>query len=140
MTQTEIEKIIKQRIKLCDTEVAPLLEKKDEELTNITITPKRFKEYIEAIGQKTMQLADEIEEPTLSVYDRYCGRVHGFQMVHKLLNLMKAPKVPFICDDGDTEYEDYKCGYCGHRIYEDDKFCSECGVALYFEEEMVGRR
>lgn len=132
---TEIEKIIQQRIELCDTEVEPILQKKDEELTDITITPNRLMEYIDAIGQKTLQRVSEVKEPTLSVYDYYRGQVNGMRMALKLLNLMKAPKVPFICDDGDTEYEDYKCGYCGHRIYEDDNFCSECGVALYFEEE-----
>ena len=130
---TDIEKIIKQRIELCDTEVTPLLKKKDEELEDITVSPKRFKEYLEAIGQKTYQLDCDLKEHILGTHSHYCGRIEGIQMVLKLFNLMKAPKIPFICDDGDTEYEAYKCGYCGHRIYEDDNFCSECGVALYFE-------
>lgn len=135
MTQTEIEKIIKQRIELCDTEVDPLLKKKDEELTDITITPSRFKEYVLAIGQKTLELDTNLKEHILGEHSHYQGRMEGMQMALKLFSLMKAPKVPFICDDGDTEYEAYKCGSCGHRIYEDAKFCSECGVALYFESE-----
>lgn len=131
---TEIDKVIKQRIELCDTEVTPLLKKTDEELANITITPNQFKEYILAIGQKTLELDINLKEHILGEHSHYKGRMEGAQMVLKLFDLMKAPKIPFICDDGDTEYEDYKCGYCGHRIYEDDEFCSKCGVALYFEE------
>lgn len=47
-----------------------------------------------------------------------------------------APKVPFICDDGDTPYEDYKCGNCGCKTcIEDANFCPKCGASLYFEEE-----
>ena len=133
---TEIEKIIQQRIELCDTEVEPILKKKDEELTDITITPNRLKEYVDAIGQKTMQLTDEIETPTLSAYDHYCGRLYGMQMVLKLLNLMKVPKVSYTNDDGDTPYEDYMCGYCGCKVcIEDANFCPKCGVMLYFKEE-----
>ena len=133
---TETEKIIQQRIELCDTEVEPILKKKNEELTDTTITPARLKEYIEAIGQKTMQLAGEIKEPILSAYDHYCGRLYGMQMVHKLLNLTKAPKVPYVCDRGDTPYTDYKCGYCGSEdVYEEANFCPNCGVMLYFEED-----
>lgn len=132
---TETDKIIKRRIELCDTEVTPLLKIKDEELMGITITPNQFKEYVLAIGQKTMELDINLKEHILGEHSHYKGRMEGAQMVLKLFDLMKVPKVPFICDDGDTEYEDYKCGNCGHRICEDDKFCSECGVALYFEEK-----
>lgn len=131
----ETEKIIQQRIELCDNEVDPLLKKKNEELTGITITPNRFKEYIEAIGQKTMRLAGEIEEPTLSAYDHYLGRLYGIQMVHKLFNLTKAPKVAYINEDGDAQYADYMCGHCGCKVcIEDANFCPKCGVMLYFEE------
>lgn len=132
---TDIEKIIQKRIELCDTEVAPLLQKKDDEFTDIIITPDRLKEYVEAIGQKTLQLDSELKEHILGTHSHYCGRMEGMQMMLKLFKFMKAPKVPFICDDSDTPYEDYKCGYCGHRIYEDDNYCAECGVMLYFEEE-----
>lgn len=132
---TEIEKIIQKRIELCDTEVEPLLKNKDEELADITITPQWFKKYVLAIGQKTLDLDNNLKEHILGTHSHYEGRMEGLSMVLKLFSLMKAPKVPFICDDGDTEYEDYKCGHCGSRIYEDDNFCSECGVALYFEEE-----
>lgn len=132
---TDIEKIIKQRIELCDTEVTPLLEKKDEELTNITITPNRLKEYMEAIGQKTLRLDSELKEHILGTHSHYCGRIEGMKMVLKLFALMRAPKIPYICDRGDTPYTDYKCGNCGSiDVYEDANFCSKCGVALYFEE------
>ena len=133
---TETEKIIQQRIELCDTEVTPILQKKDEELADTTITPTRLKEYIDAIGQKTLQLVSEIKEPTLSTYDYYRGQVGGVRMALKLCNLMKAPKVPYVCDRGDTPYTDYKCGYCGSEdVYEEANFCPQCGVMLYFEEE-----
>lgn len=132
---TEIEKIIQKRIELCDTEVEPLLKKKDEELADITITPQWFKKYVLAIGQKTLDLDNNLKEHILGTHSHYEGRMEGLSMDLKLFSLMRAPKVSFICDDGDTEYEDYKCGYCGSRIYEDDNFCSKCGVALYFEEE-----
>lgn len=135
MTEIQIEEIIKQRLDLCEREVTPLIEKSIEEVNDISVSREKFQEYLTALGQFTMSQIAEVKEPVLSVYDHYQGRLEGIQMLHKLLSLVKAPKVPFICDDGDTEYEDYKCGYCGHRIYEDDKFCSECGVALYFEEE-----
>lgn len=132
----EVEKIIQQRIELCDVEVTPLLEKTGKELADITITPSQFKAYMEAIGQKTLQLDNELKERILGTHSHYCGRMEGIQMVLKLFALMRAPKIPYICDRGDTPYTDYKCGNCGSiDIYEDAKFCSECGVALYFEEE-----
>ena len=133
---TEIEKIIKQRIELCDIEVVPLLKKPDEELTDIIITPNQLKEYVLAIGQKTLELDNNLKEHILGEHSHYKGRIEGTQIVLKLFDLMKAPKVPFICGNGDTEYEAYACGYCGSRLYEDAKFCAECGVALYFEEEV----
>lgn len=133
---TEIEKIIQQRIKLCDAEVEPLLKKKDEELTGISITPNRLKEYIDAIGQKTLQLDSELKEHILGAHSHYRGRIEGMQMALKLLALMKAPKVSYTNDDGDTPYEDYMCGYCGCKVcIEDANFCPDCGVMLYFEEE-----
>lgn len=130
---TDIETIIEQRIKLYDTEVAPLMRKTDEELnnSNITITPNQLKTYIEAIGQKSLQLDSELEEHIIGDHSYCCGRIQGMQMMLKLFALMKAPKISFICDDG----EDYKCGNCGHRIYKDDNFCPNCGVMLYFEED-----
>lgn len=137
----EIEKIIQQRIELFDAEVALLLEMKDEELAGITITPGQFKAYVEAIGQKTAQIDNELKEHILGNHSYYCGRMEGMQMMLKLFALMRAPKIPYTCDRGDTPYTDYKCGNCGSiDVYEDAKFCPECGVALYFEEEMVGRR
>lgn len=131
----EADEIIQQRIELCDTEIEPILKAPLDELVDLTITPKKLDDYIVALGQKTMRLTSEVVEPTLSQYDHYQGRVYGLQMVYKLLTFMRAPKIPFMCDDGDTPYEDYKCGYCGSRVYEDDNYCSECGVTLYFEEE-----
>lgn len=48
----------------------------------------------------------------------------------------KVSKVSFICDDGDTSYEDYKCGNCGCRTcIEAANFCPKCGAVLHFEEE-----
>lgn len=133
---TDIEKIIQQRIELCDTEVAPLLKKKNEELADITITPNRFKDYIEAVGQKTLQLDSELEEHILGTHSHYCGRMEGMQMALKLFSLMRAPKVVYTNDDGDTPYEDYMCGYCGCKVcIEDANFCPKCGIMLYFEEE-----
>lgn len=136
---TDVEKTIQQRIELCDTEVAPLLEKKEEELANITITPGQFRAYMEAVGQKTFQLDSELKEHILGTHSHYCGRMEGMQMALKLFALMRAPKIPYICDRGDTPYTNYKCGNCGSiDVYEDAKFCSECGVALYFEAETAG--
>lgn len=136
MTEIEIEEIIKQRLELCEKEVVPLMEKKFEELDGITITRKQFEDYVDALGQTFLEYAGNVEVPILATYDHYKGRVASIQMVCRLIDLMKAPKVPFICDRGDTPYIAYKCGHCGTEIYEDDKFCSECGVALYFEEEI----
>ena len=135
MTEIEIEEIIKQRLELCKKEVVPLIENKLEDLDGVTITRKQFEDYVDALGQTLLTYVGDVKEPTPATYDNYLGRMTGIQMVCRLIDLMKAPKVPFICDDGDTEYEAYKCGSCGHRIYEEAKFCSECGVALYFEEE-----
>ena len=135
MTEIEIEEIIKQRLELCKKEVAPLIENKLEDLDGVTISRKQFEDYVDALGQTFLKYAGDVKEPTLATYDHYLSRMTGIQMVCRLIDLMKAPKVPFICDDSDTKYEAYKCGSCGHRIYEDAKFCSECGVALYFKEE-----
>lgn len=135
MTEIEIEEIIRQRLDLCEREVTPLIEKSIEEVNDISVSREKFQEYLAALGQFTMSQITEVKEPVLSVYDHYQGRLEGIQMIYKLLSLMKAPKVPFTCDRGDTPYIAYKCGHCGTEIYEEDKFCSECGVALYFEEK-----
>ena len=136
MTETEIEEIIKQRLELCEKEVAPLMETRLEELEGITITRKQFEDYVDALGQTFLKYAGEVKEPTLSVYDNYSGRLTGIQMVCRLIDLMKAPKVPYVCDRGDTPYTDYKCGCCGSEdVYEEANFCPECGVMLYFEEK-----
>lgn len=134
MTEIEIEEIIRQRLELCEKEVIPLMEKELKELDDITITRKQFEDYVDALGQTFLKYACDVTEPTLASYDHYLGSMKGIQMVCRLIDLMKAPKVPFTCDRGDTPYIAYKCGHCGTEIYEEDKFCSECGVALYFEE------
>ncbi len=131
---TEIEELIQKRLEVYNIEVLPLIEKENEELSGITVTPDKLKEYIYAIGQNTIQLDSELEEYILGMHSHYCGRMEGLQLVIKLFELMRAPKVSYIRDRGDTPYTDYKCGHCGMDVYEDAKFCSECGVALYFEE------
>ena len=93
---TDVEKLIQQRIELFDTEVALLFEMKDEELANITITPGQFKAYVDAIGQKTVQLDNELKEHILGNHSHYCGRIEGMQMILKLFALMRAPKIPYI--------------------------------------------
>ena len=133
MTEIEIEEIIKQRLELCKKEVAPLIENKLEDLDGITISRKQFEDYVDALGQTFLKYAGDVKEPTLATYDHYLGRMTGIQMVCRLIDLMKAPKVPFTCDRGDTPYIAYKCGHCGTEIYEEDKFCSECGAALYLK-------
>lgn len=135
MNQNIIDNIIKDRCILCEQEVVPLIEKPIEELKEVSINRETFQKYMHALGQFTMSQIAEVKEPVLSVYDHYQGRLEGIQMLHRLLSLVKAPKETFICDRADTPYEAYKCGYCGTEIYEDDNFCSNCGVMLYNKEE-----
>lgn len=130
MTEIEIKEIVRQRLELCEKEVVPLIENELEDLDGITISHKQFEDYVDALGQTFLTCAGDVKEQTLATYDHYFGRMTAIYMVCRLIDLMKAPKVPFTCDRGDTPYIAYKCGHCGTEIHEEDKFCSECGVAL----------
>ena len=141
MDQKEIDDIIQHRIKLCEDEVIPILKATPEECSSIKISRKQFEDYIYAIGQKSMALALEVKEPTLATYDHYLGRVEGIQMVHKLLGLTKAKKIPSTIIHDDIEFDndpnviEYSCGGCGHGdIFEDHIYCPYCGVTFYQED------
>lgn len=137
LNQEKIDSLIKQRLELYEKEVDPILKASPKELENISFTRQQFEDYVHAVGQKFMQLAVDREVPTLAPYDHYMGGVDGVQVIHKLLNLMRAKKIPALLTRDDIEFEniealEYSCSACGHNeIFSDHKYCPYCGVELY---------
>lgn len=135
MEQLRIDSIIKERLDFCKEKVVPLIETKPEEITGVKLTRKEFEEYLIALGQFSMHQAESVERKILAVYDHYQGRVEGIQMVHRLLDLTKAKKIPSQLVYDEVEYDstpavfEYSCGACGHNdIFDDHKYCPYCGV------------
>lgn len=139
--QEEIDSLIAQRLELFDEEVDSILKAKPEDLKNKSITRSQFEDYINASGQKVLDLAANVKVPTLSTYDHYMGKVAGIQVAHKLISLMVGKKIPNLLAFDDIESEnvpivDYSCSVCGHdEIFHDHRYCPYCGVELFVEED-----
>lgn len=73
------EDMIKERIDLCDRVIQPFIESSEEDLTGKMLSMTTVNEWINALGQKTMEQIHEEEKdhPTLAVYDHYMGRLEG---------------------------------------------------------------